>query len=309
MSDVTLASNDCPVRRPVPQKKRERGVLAVVVLTAAMMAIEIAVGYISGSMALLADGWHMATHVGALGLAAGAYALSRRYASHRAFAFGTGKIHALAGYTSAMALGFVAAAMIVESAARLFAPRAIDFASAVPVAVVGLVVNILSVFLLHDDHDHDHDHDHEVDHNHRAALMHVVADTLTSALAIAALVAGRFLGWLWLDAATGIAGGLVILKWGVELCRSAAFELLGVETSPALEDKIRDALEQESGATVSDLHVWSLGSGARSCVVTLVATAPMEAQVYRDRLAPLKLAHLTIEVRRREPVEESSMAS
>ncbi|MDB4975899.1 MAG: cation efflux system protein, partial [Myxococcaceae bacterium] len=200
----------------------------MVLLTAAMMGGEIFVGYATGSMALLADGWHMATHVGALGLASAAYWLSRRYAQHRAFAFGTGKIRALAGYTSAVMLGLVAVAMVVESSGRLLYPHAIDFVSSLPVAVLGLVVNLLSVFLLHAHDDH-HDHPEEVehehghghghghadagghahhgdDHNHRAAFMHVVADTFTSALAIAALLAGRYFGWSWLDAVSGIVG-------------------------------------------------------------------------------------------------------
>jgi len=263
-----------------------------------MMLVEIVVGYATGSMALLADGWHMATHVGALGLASGAYALSRRFASHRAFAFGTGKVHALAGYTSAVALGLVAVVMIVESVTRLLHPNQIDFISSLPVAVIGLIVNLVSVRLLHGHDEHDEDGHDDHDHNHKAALMHVIADTLTSALAIAALLAGRFLGWVWLDAMTGVVGGLVILKWGVGLCRTTAFELLDVDPSLALEEKIRIALEAVDDVHVSDLHVWSLGRGARSCVVTVVSSSPRDASDYRERLAEFDLAHLTVEVRR-----------
>jgi cation diffusion facilitator family transporter len=254
-------------------------------------------------MALLADGWHMATHVGALGLASAAYWVSRRFAGHRAFAFGTGKVRALAGYTSAVALGLIAIAMVVESVQRLLSPHAIDFASSLPVAALGLVVNLVSVFLLHG-HDDDDDHDGEHDHNHRAAFMHVVADTFTSVLAIAALLAGRFLGWSWLDAVSGIVGGLVILKWGAGLSRSAAFELLDVSPSSAVEDEIRAALEALDDVRVKDLHVWSLGGGGRSCVVTVVTAAPRETRSYREALARFELAHLTVEVLRCEDGHE-----
>jgi cation diffusion facilitator family transporter len=251
-------------------------------------------------MALLADGWHMATHVGALGLASAAYWVSRRFAGHRAFAFGTGKVRALAGYTSAVALGLVALAMVVESVERLLRPHAIDFVSSLPVAVLGLLVNLVSVFLLHAHEDEVDDHDGEHDHNHRAAFMHVVADAFTSVLAIAALLAGRFLGWAWLDAASGIAGGFVILKWGAGLSRNAAFELLDVSASSAVEDEIRAVLEALDDVRVRDLHVWSLGGGKKSCVVTLITAAPREARCYREALARFELAHLTIEVQRCE---------
>ena len=330
----SLAPNPpCPLRSSVSSQARERGVRAVVVLTFAMMVLEVVGGYVTGSMALLADGWHMATHVGALGLASVAYALSRRFSEHRAFAFGTGKIQALAGYTSAVALGLVALVMIVEGVTRLLRPVSIDFATSLPVAVLGLVVNLASVRLLHvhDDHDHDahdhddpaHDHDHtddhtddhthhhdhhhhdhhhpdhhHHDHNHRAALLHVVADALTSVLAIVSLLAGRVWGITWLDPLMGIVGGVVIINWGVSLCKHAALDLLDVELSPALEDSIRTTLERVDDVRVSDLHVWSIGRGLRSCIVTLISSNPRESAHYRERLEPFGLAHLTVEVRR-----------
>lgn len=300
MHDEVATPEECAARRaPVP-RRRERGVQLVVLLTAAMMGVEIVVGYATHSMALLADGWHMATHVGALGLASAAYWVSRRFAGHRAFAFGTGKVRALAGYTSAVALGLVAIAMVVESLERLLRPHAIDFVGSLPVAVLGLLVNLVSVFLLHAHEDEDDDHDGEHDHNHRAAFMHVVADAFTSVLAIAALLAGRFLGWAWLDAVSGIVGGFVILKWGVGLSRSAAFELLDVSPSSAVEDEIRVVLEALDDVRVRDLHVWSLGGGKKSCVVTVVTAAPRETRCYREALARFELAHLTIEVQRCE---------
>ncbi len=302
MQDVTPSLDHCTVPRTTIAPRKERRVLAVVILTAAMMVAELVAGYATGSMALLADGWHMATHVGALGLASAAYALARRYAMHRAFTFGTGKIHALAGYTSAVVLGLVAVAMIVESAARLLSPRSIDFTSSLPVAIVGLVVNLASVALLHDHEDDDHDdlhHDH--DHNHRAALLHVVADTFTSALAIAALVVGLTTGWIWLDSVTGIVGGVVILAWGVGLCRNTGMALLDVEPSPALARNIRSALEAVDDVRVRDLHVWAIGRGARSCIATVVSATPRDVTEYRQRLAGFGLAHLTIEVQRDPP--------
>jgi cation diffusion facilitator family transporter len=290
-----IPSNEtCPVRAPLAPQRRERGVLWVVLLTALTMVVEIVAGYAMGSMALLADGWHMATHVGALGIASLAYSVSRRYAQHRAFVFGTGKVRTLAGYTSAVALGLVAAFMVVESLMRLVEPQAIDFGNALPVAVIGLVVNVVSVLVLHAHDDDEDDHDH----NHRAALFHVIADIFTSALAILALVAGRFLGWTWLDATTGVVGGIVILKWGFDLARHAATELLDVEPSSLLETEIRTALEGLEDVRVRDLHVWSLGGTLRSCVVTIITATPRDVQTYRAELARFGLSHLTIEVHR-----------
>jgi cation diffusion facilitator family transporter len=254
--------------------------------------------------------------VGALGLASAAYALSRRFATHRAFAFGTGKIHALAGYTSAVALGLVALLMMGEAASRMWAPAAIDFDSSLPVAVLGLVVNLASLRLLHgkdgghehhghEHHEHEH-HEHEhhghghgaTDHNHNAAVLHVAADALTSLLAIVALLAGRYAGYTWLDPAMGIVGGLVILKWGVGLCRHAAFELLDVEPSARLEQDIRSTLEGIDDVRVSDLHVWSIGRGQRACIVTLISSTPRECAHYRESLERFGLGHLTVEVLR-----------
>lgn len=290
-------------------RQRERGLQLVALLTAAIMGLEIMVGYRTHSMALLADGWHMATHVGALGLASAAYWISRRFASHGAFAFGTGKVGALAGYTSAIALGLIAIGMVLESARRLLRPQEIDFEASLPVAVLGLVVNLVSIFLLHAHEDEDHDGEH--DHNHRAAFMHIVADAFTSVLAIAGLLAGRFLGWAWLDAISGVVGGVVILKWGAGLSRNAALELLDVSPSSAMRDQIRVALEALDDVRVGDLRVWSLGEGRRGCVVTVETAAPRDVGCYRDALASFKLAHVTIEVRRcvaRSPSEHGDLA-
>jgi cation diffusion facilitator family transporter len=285
----------CIVHQAEKPHARERGVRAVVILTATMMVVEIAAGYATGSMALVADGWHMATHVGALGIASVAYVVSRRFAGHRAFAFGTGKVHALSGYTSAVALGLVALLMMAESITRLIDPQTIDFVASLPVAIVGLLVNVASIWIL-DAHDEAREEGLHHDHNHRAALLHVMADALTSAFAVTALIAGRSLGWTWLDPVTGIVGGAVILKWGFDLCRSAAAELLDLNTDLDLVEKVRALLERVDDVRVRDLHVWPMGRGRQSCIVAITTAYPREVGYYRDRLAPLGLTHLTIEV-------------
>jgi len=303
--DLAPGAHDRRAKAPA----RELRVRAVVALTAAMMVAEIAVGSATGSMALLADGWHMATHVGALALAAFAYAIARRYARHDAFAFGTGKVPTLAGLVSAVSLGLVAVAMVVDSALRLLQPRDIDFVTSLPVAVVGLVVNLLSFGLLddrehghrhghhdHDEHQHPHHHDHDHDHNHRAVLAHVLADALTSALAIVALASGRQWGWTWLDAATGIVGGLVILKWSFELGRHASSELVDVVPSRTVVRDVRRLLEELPGVRVTALHLWPLGGGRVGCTVVMAAPRPLAPNTYRAALDPLGLAHLAVEV-------------
>ncbi len=336
------AQHTCTLRRPEPPHARERGVRAVIALTAAMMVVEIAVGYATQSMALTADGWHMATHVAALGMAALGYLAARRFAAHEGFTFGTGKIHALAAYTSAITLAIASLLMMSESISRLADPKRIDYVSSLPVAVVGLVVNVLSIWLLHDhenenadhgrghdhadhdhaDHDHDHadhghghadhdhaDHDHDHghgdhghghghhDHNHRAAVLHVIADALTSSLAIAALLAGRWLGWRWLDPVTGIVGGVVILSWAAGLCRHASHELLDFRRSGADAAAIRSALEELGDVLVHDLHVWSFGRGRLGCIVMLSSPTPRRPATYRALiLERCLISHLTVEV-------------
>ncbi|MDC0680612.1 CDF family Co(II)/Ni(II) efflux transporter DmeF [Sorangium atrum] len=298
----------------------------VVALTFAMMLAELVVGHATNSLALTADGWHMATHAGALGMAAFAYWFARKQSGSSVFSFGTGKVHALAGYTSAVVLALIALLMVVESLRRLLHPELIAFSEALPVAVVGLAVNLVSVKLLHADehhheahddhpdhghhghHDHDHgDHDdehahghdhHGHDHNLRAAYFHVLADALTSVLAILALVGGRYLGWTFLDAAMGIVGGLVIAKWSYGLCRQAARQLLDVVPSESLARRIRDRIESTfAGASVVDLHLWDIGPGARACIVSVAVPSPLAPSAYRDALVPIaSLQHVTVEV-------------
>ncbi|MFJ2281188.1 CDF family Co(II)/Ni(II) efflux transporter DmeF [Pseudomonas sp. NPDC087803] len=282
-----------------------RRTLWVVVLTFVMMIGEIAAGYLTGSMALLADGFHMATHAGALGIAAAAYGFARRNANNRRYSFGTGKVGDLAGFASAMVLGLVSLGIAGESVFRLFEPTSVAFGEATVIAIIGLGVNILSAFLLmgHHGHDHGHQHDHGHDHHHhhdnnlRSAYVHVLADALTSVLAIAALLAGRYLGWVWLDPAMGIVGSIVIAKWAYTLMRDSAAVLLDTTDEPVAAE-IRELLEISDDVRISDLHVWQVGPQARAAIVSVVAAAGVTAEAIRERLAPVhELSHLTIELR------------
>ncbi|GGK29937.1 cation diffusion facilitator family transporter [Pseudomonas koreensis] len=280
-----------------------RRTLWVVALTFVMMIGEIAAGYLTGSMALLADGFHMATHAGALGIAAAAYGFARRNANNRRYSFGTGKVGDLAGFASAMVLGLVSLGIAGESIFRLFEPTTVAFGEATVIAIVGLGVNILSAFLLMGHHDHGHQHDHGHDHHHhhdnnlRSAYVHVLADALTSVLAIAALLAGRYLGWVWLDPAMGIVGSIVIAKWAYNLMRDSAAVLLDTTDEPVAAE-IRELLETSDDVRISDLHVWQVGPQARAAIVSVVAAAGVTAEAIRERLAPVhELSHLTIELR------------
>ena len=282
-----------------------RRTLWVVGLTALMMVGEIAAGIVFNSMALLADGFHMATHAGALAVAAGAYAFARRHAADRRFSFGTGKVGDLSGFASALVLALVALGIAVESIGRLFDPSPVAFGEATLVAIVGLVVNVASVFLLSGGHSHSHDHDPHHDHGHhhdahhdnnlRSAFAHVVADALTSVLAIVALVAGRYLGWVWLDPVMGIVGGVVIAVWAWNLLRDTAAVLLDT-SDPHLEAEVREQVEGPGDARITDLHIWRIGPGAHAAIVSVAGTADREA--IRERLVPVhELAHVTIETR------------
>lgn len=285
-----------------------RRTLWVVVLTALMMVGEIVAGTVFNSMALLADGFHMATHAIALAVAAGAYAFARRNAHNRRFTFGTGKVGDLAGFASALILAVIAIGIAVESVQRLFAPSPVAFSEATVIAVIGLIVNIASAFLLsgghhhrgHRDHAHGHDHDHHHgahhhDNNMRSAFMHVLADALTSVLAIAALLAGRHLGWVWLDPVMGIVGGVVIAVWAWNLLRDTAAVLLDT-SDPHLEQEIRDEVERPGDARIFDLHVWRVGPGAHAAIVAFSGDASTETVRQRLRVVH-ELQHVTVEAR------------
>lgn len=278
-----------------------RRTLWVVVLTAAMMFVEIAAGYWTGSMALLADGFHMATHAGALGVSAAAYAFARRRAHDPAFSFGTGKVGDLAGFASALVLAIVALGIGIESALRLVQPMGIAFGEAALVATIGLAVNIFSALLLAGGHGHghhhghDHGHDHHHDNNLRSAYLHVLADALTSVLAIAALIAGYWLGWPWLDPLVGILGAAVIARWSWGLLRDTAAVLLD-RTDSHVAGEIRELVEAAGDARIVDLHVWRVGPQAHAAIVSTVGG--IDAVTVRARLRPVhELAHLTVEAR------------
>ena len=309
--------------------RHARRTWAVVALTAATMVVEIVGGTWYGSMALVADGWHMSTHAAALGIAALAYRFARRHAEDPRFSFGTGKFGDLAAFASAVILGLIALLIGAESLVRLLHPAPIGFGSAIPIAVLGLVVNLASVWLLHDDHDDHGDHGHAQgghsqgghsqgghsqgghshgghghgghghcghDTNFRAAYIHVMADALTSILAIAALLGGRYLGLAWLDPAMGLVGTVVILAWSWTLLRTAGLVLLDARPSPAATADIRARLETE-GDRVSDLHLWQVGPGHRAAVIALVSDNPQPPAHYKARLAGVRgLSHVTVEV-------------
>jgi cation diffusion facilitator family transporter len=282
----------------------ERRTRYVVALTAVMMVVEIAAGWLTGSMALLADGFHMATHAGTLGVAAWAYGFARRHAHSSRFTFGTGKVGDLAGFASALVLAIVALAIGVESAQRFFEPASIAFAEATWVAVIGLAVNIASAWLLghggsadhHHGHGHAHGHHHHAqDNNLRSAYFHVLADALTSVLAIAALLAGRLLGWVWMDAAMGIVGALVIGRWSWGLLRDTSEVLVDATATEPLELEIRELIE-DGDARITDLHVWQVGPGQYAAIVSLVAAEPLRPAVYAERLkVHEELVHVTVE--------------
>jgi cation diffusion facilitator family transporter len=274
----------------------ERRTRLAATITALFMIVEIAAGLAFKSMALLADGIHMATHVGALGLAAGAYWLARRHAQNTRFTFGSGKFGDLAAFTSAVILGLMAFGVAYESIARLLAPVSVRYGEALPIAAIGLLVNIVSAFVLHEPHSHDHSDHH--DHNLRAAYVHVLADAATSVLAILALAAGLFFGTAWLDPVVGLIGAGVIASWSYGLIRDSGLVLLDAEDDPDLARQIRAMIESEMNARVCDLHLWRLGPGHRGLIVSLVSPDQNTATRIRDALREryADLSHVTVEV-------------
>jgi cation diffusion facilitator family transporter len=305
----------------------ERRTRWVIMLATVMMVGELVVGNMTDSMALTADGWHMGTHVGALGLTVVAYWYARTRAGNDTFSFGTGKVYALAGFTSGVLLAMVALLMGIESVQHLVHRENVIYDEALIVAVIGLAVNAVSALLLsknhhyghahhghghdhghghaHDDHGHD-DHGHDplakpqagtLDFNMRAAYIHILADALTSVFAIIALSLGKWAGLWYLDPLTGLIGGGVIIWWAIGLCRQASGQLLDVTSSPRHEELVRHKLEAIDDVRVADLHVWELGPGRRSCIVSIVTATPRNVDYYRDLvLAALPIAHLTIEI-------------
>ncbi|WP_336968023.1 CDF family Co(II)/Ni(II) efflux transporter DmeF [Sphingobium aromaticiconvertens] len=278
--------------------RNARKTLWVVWLTAATMVVEIVVGWTTGSMALLADGFHMATHAGALAVAAAAYGYARRHARNPRYTFGTGKVGDLSGFASALLLAVTALFIAVESGMRLFQPVNVAFGEATLVAVIGLIINLVSALLLGHDHSHDHGgHDHGQAHGHadnnlRAAYIHVLTDALTSVLAIAALLAGRYLGWLWLDPAVGLLGAAVIARWAWGLMKDTAAILLDT-AEPARMARVREVVEGQ-GAEIRDLHVWRIGPHAHAAIVSLSPGAD-PAAIRRSVSALPGMEHVTVE--------------
>lgn len=288
------------------QTRNERRVWLVIALTAAMMVLEIAAGYWLGSMALIADGWHMSTHAAAMLIAVLAYRFARKNANNRAFTFGTGKVGDLAGFASAVTLALVAILIGWESFQRLLEPAPISFNQAIMVAVIGLIVNLLSAWLLRDDHHHGHghhDHAHHHGHSHaqdnnlRAAYLHVLADALTSVLAIVALLLGRAYGWSWADPVMGIVGAIVISKWSWGLIKDSGGVLLDrMPEGGRIEDKIRNSVENATDK-ITDLHIWQVGPGHYSVIVSILSDAPKTVDEYKAILEHINhVSHTTIEV-------------
>jgi cation diffusion facilitator family transporter len=295
--------------------RAERRTWAVIILCTAMMIAEIVGGALFGSLALIADGLHMSTHAGALLLAALAYTFARRYAADPNFTFGTGKFGDLAGYSSAIVLAMIALLIGYEAVSRFFDPVPIAFKEAIPIAALGLLVNIASAWLLagghHHGHSHAHDHGHSHDHSHshdhgngahhrdnnmRAAVVHVMADAAVSVLVIVGLLLARTFGWLWMDPLAGFIGALVIASWSVALIRDTAAILLDRTPDPGMAEKVRATIESD-GDRVIDLHLWRLGPGHLGAIVSIATSAQREPAYYRQRLADFEdLSHVTVEV-------------
>jgi len=298
------------------QDKRRPGesrTLIVIAITAMMMIVELFAGIKYGSMALLADGLHMASHTVALGITAFAYAYARRNARNSQYSFGTGKVNALGGFTGALLLAIFALFMGIESVERLLNPVDIIFNQAIFVAVLGLVVNGVSVFILGvEDHGHDHHHNHEHvhhhhDHNLKSAYLHVMADALTSVLAIVALLAAKYFGLIWMDPVMGIVGAILVAHWSYGLLRSTSAVLLDRQASDKLREKIRGMAEADGDTRVTDLHVWSIGPEIYSAQISVVAHNPVTPAEYKARIpATLGLVHISIEIHKCLGVENEN---
>ncbi len=294
----------------------ERRTFIVIVITGAMMVVEILTGILFGSMALLADGLHMASHAAALGINAFAYVYARRNAHDARFSFGTGKVNALGGFSGGALLAVFALLMAAESMIRLFKPVEIIFNQAILVAFVGLAVNGISVAILevkdrchgeenhhrHDHNDHDHGRAHNHDHNLKSAYLHVMADALTSVLAIVALLAAKHFGFVWMDPAMGILGAFMISVWSVSLLRVTAGVLLDRQGPESMERVIRERIEDDGDSRVSDLHLWSIGPNVYAVVIAIVAHKPFTPDEYKARLPNnLGLEHVSVEIHECKP--------
>jgi len=289
-------------RYNIEDGQAERNTRRVIVLTLSMMIVEISAGYLFGSMALLADGWHMGTHAVALGITAFAYTYARRNSDNPSYSFGTGKVGVLGGFASAVVLAVIALLMGVESVQRLISPHPIRFNEAIAVAFVGLAVNVISALLLQEKHDHSHEHQHDSskkfhDHNLRAAYLHVLADALTSVLAIIALFTGKAFGWVWMDPIMGIVGAVIISRWSYGLLVDSGKVLLDRDVNPEAVEEIRSIIEADSDNRVSDLHLWRVGTHHLSAIISIVTHFPKSPDHYKNLLKDYnEITHVTVEV-------------
>ncbi|WP_288658405.1 MULTISPECIES: CDF family Co(II)/Ni(II) efflux transporter DmeF [Pseudomonas] len=289
---------------PLAEKNTRRAVI----FTAIMMVVEIAGGWAFNSMALLADGWHMSSHVLALGLSLFAYAAARRYATDARFAFGTWKMEVLAGYTSALALIGIALLMLYESVIRLVTPAPIHYTQAIAIAILGLLVNLVCAWLLKDSHGHDHGHGHDHHHGHgehqdlnlRSAYIHVITDAATSVLAIVALIGGMLWGASWLDPVMGIVGGILVAIWAVGLIKQTGRVLLDAQMDDPVVQEVRDVIaESPIEAQICDLHVWKVGKGKYACIVSIATTSDASPEDFKQQLSVHEeLVHITVEINR-----------
>ncbi|MFT4907150.1 MAG: cation diffusion facilitator family transporter [Oleispira sp.] len=282
----------------IDNKHRESKVKVVFWLTTVIMLLEIGAGTWSGSMALLADGWHMGTHSVAFLITIFAYSYAKKHTNNKDFSFGTGKVTYLGGFASAVALAIVALMMALESVQRLIEPQEIYFNEAIIVAIIGLIVNIVSVFVLHDDHHHSEGHEHHHDHNMKAAYFHVLADTLTSLLAIVALVTGKYFGWIWMDAVMGIVGAAVISRWSYGLIKESSSVLLDKSVNIESFEKIATAIKSANKGIINDIHLWKIGTSHQAAILSIDAEFPLTPDEYKQILKQYlpRLSHVSVEV-------------
>ncbi|KPJ98368.1 MAG: cation transporter [Desulfobacterales bacterium SG8_35] len=288
----------------VDNEQGERRTWLVIAITVVMMVVEVGAGYLFGSMALLADGWHMGTHAAALSITVFAYIYARRHADNPRYSFSTGKVGVLGGFASAVVLGVIALLMGGESLRRLYAPVSIQFNEAIGIAFLGLAINLICAFLLHAKPGHEHDKPHtdqHHDHNLRAAYLHVLADALTSFLAIFALLTGKHFGWVWMDPVMGIVGAVVITRWSYGLLIDTSRILLDKEAAPELVPRIRSAIEADADNLIADLHVWQVSPHHLSVIITVVTHFPQSPDHYKALLQDfIGDAHVTVEVQKCE---------
>lgn len=300
MHEQTLKDRQHDHDFSVKNAKGERRTEFVLILTAITMFVEIIAGSLFGSMALLADGWHMGTHVAAFIIAIIAYRYARNHADNPAYSFGTGKVNVLGGFASAVALAVVALVMLIESLQRIIDPQIIQFNLAIAVASIGLIVNIVSALLLKEDHSHTHTHEHHVhhhDHNLRAAYLHVLADALTSVLAIIALLSGKYFGWYWLDPVMGIVGAVIIVRWSYGLLKQTSPILLDGSVEEKYKLAIKQTIENDSDNRIADLHVWKVSANHYAAIISIVTHYPKATEYYKRLLSEFhKLSHVTIEI-------------